>query len=48
MADMMGALLGIIIAFFISVMTFGVLFIALEANQNLRDIRSLLENQVRK
>jgi hypothetical protein len=44
MADATGAIVGLVIAFFISVVTFGMLFIALEANQNLRDIRSLLQS----
>ena len=38
-----GAIVGLIIAFLLSVMTFGALFILLEMNQSLREIRDLLQ-----
>ena len=46
-AGVAGAIGGLIAAFFASVLVFGVLFILLEQNENLREIRRMLELQGR-
>jgi hypothetical protein len=46
-AGFMGAIGGLIAAFFLSVFVFGALFILLEQNQSLREIRRILETDGR-
>lgn len=43
--DLIGAVVGVVAAFLLSVMIFGLLFIALDISESLREIRELLQNR---
>ncbi len=42
--DLIGAVVGLVAAFLLSVMIFGLVFIALDISETLREIRKLLQN----